>query len=286
MMNQSPLSWDLIATYLAVRQTHSLSAAARRLHLSQPTVRRQIEALEAQLGVTLFTRSTTGLMPAPGTDGLHDLGAQIQAMADAFARRAAVAATPDRGRVRVSCSEIFATEILPPIIASLRGTYPSLIVELSVTNRTEDILQRAADIAIRLTSPQQDALVAQKVGRFTVGLYAAPGLVDADMGYACFQQHGPFVGEDRDTLIADGFRALGLPPPAHVVFRSDSHAAQLSALRAGVGAGICQDRLATGLVRICADVTFALDTWVIMHEDLRHFGPVRRVFDHLVAALR
>ncbi len=285
-MNTSPLSWDLIAIYLAVRDTHSLSAAARHLHLSQPTVRRQIEALEAHLGVTLFTRSAKGLAPAPDTDGLLALGTEMRALSDAFACRAKGAQVPDQGRVRVSCSQIFATEVLPPVLAALRAMHPGLIVELSVTNRTEDILQRAADIAIRLIQPQQDALVAQKVGTTMVGLYALPGLVDPAIDYATFQQHGPFIGEDRETSFANGFRAKGLTPPANIVFRTDSQPAQLAALRAGVGAGICQDRLAKGLARLCPDLGFALDTWVIMHEDLRHAGPVRRVFDHLVAALR
>jgi DNA-binding transcriptional LysR family regulator len=285
-MNKPPLSWDLIASYLAVRQMGSLSAAARSLHLSQPTVRRQIDALEGLLGVMLFTRSATGLTPAPGTEGLQVLGEDMQGTAAAFARRATGIAAPDHGRVRVSCSEVFAVEIMPAILANLRTQHPGLIVELSVTNRTEDILQRAADIAIRLTAPQQGALIAQKVGTITVGLYARPGLVDPAMDYPSFQQHAPFIGEDRDTIITSGFRALGLSPPANVVFHSDSHPTQLAAVRAGVGAGICQDRLAAGLVRICPDVGFAMETWVVMHEDLRQFAPVRRVFDHLVHALR
>jgi DNA-binding transcriptional LysR family regulator len=285
-MRQPPPSWDLIATYLAVCDTHSLSAAARTLRLSQPTVRRQIEALETQLKVTLFTRSATGLTPVPGTDGLAALGAEMQAIADAFARRATGTQTPDQGRVRVSCPEIFATEILPPILANLRCTHPGLITELSVTNRTEDVVHRAADIAIRMTPPRQQALVAQKVGTAMVGLYAVPGLVDAGSDYASLQQHAPFVGEDRDTILARGFAAMGLAPPANVVFRSDSQPAQLAALRAGVGIGVCQVRLATGLVRLCPDISLGLETWVVMHEDLRQFAPVRRVFDHLVAGLR
>jgi DNA-binding transcriptional LysR family regulator len=285
-MSQPPPSWDLIATYLAVRDTQSLSAAARVLRLSQPTVRRQIEALETQLKVTLFTRSATGLTPAPGTDGLAALGAEMQAIADAFARHATGTQTPDQGRVRVSCPEIFATEILPPILANLRSTHPGLITELSVTNRTEDVVHRAADIAIRMTPPSQQALVAQKVGTAMVGLYAVPGLVDAGLDYASLQRHAPFVGEDRDTILARGFVAMGLAPPANVVFRSDSQPAQLAALRAGVGMGVCQERLATGLVRLCPEIRLGLETWVIMHEDLRQFAPVRRVFDHLVAGLR
>jgi DNA-binding transcriptional LysR family regulator len=177
-------------------------------------------------------------------------------------------------------------DLIATYLAALCGRHPGLIVELSVTDQTEDILKRAADIAIRLTAPRQDALVAQKVGAATVGLYAVPGLVDAGLDYASLQRHAPFVGEDRATIVAKGFAAMGLQAPAHVVFRSDSQPAQLAALRAGVGVGICQDRLAARLVRLCPEISLALETWVVMHEDLRHFGPVRRVFDHLVAALR
>ncbi|MGL4320859.1 MAG: substrate-binding domain-containing protein [Paracoccaceae bacterium] len=194
--------------------------------------------------------------------------------------------TPETGQVRISCSEIMATEVLPVVLADLRRVAPGVMVELSVSNMTEDIVQRAADIAIRMTRPVQAALVAQKVQTTMVGLFAVPGLVAAETDYATFQASGPFVGEDRDKIIASGFAAMGLALPEHVVFRSDSQPAQLAAVRAGVGAGVCQERVAQGLVRLCPEISFPLETWVVMHEDLRGFAPVRRVFDHLVAALR
>ena len=208
-VNQPSLPWDLIPTYLAVRALGSLSGAARAMHVAQPTMRRLIAALQARLGVTLFARSATGLRPAPGTDGLPRLGVEMQALADTFSRRATGTHARHPGRVRITCSGIFATAILPAILAALRVAHPGLIINLSATNRTEDILQRAADIAIRLTPPQQDALVAQKMRTTMVGLYAVSGLVDPAIDHATFQQHGPCIGEDRDTIIASGFRAKG-----------------------------------------------------------------------------
>jgi DNA-binding transcriptional LysR family regulator len=290
MSNLGP-SWDLIATYLAVRQTGSLSGAARKLGLSQPTVRRQVETLERAIGTLLFTRSAAGLTPVAGTDGLTELASAMQATADTFVRRATGAVDDLTGRVRISCSEIFAVEILPPILARLRARAPGIVVELSVTNETEDLLRREADVAVRLTAPNQAALVAQKVAAIPVGLYAAPGpfsdLADGK-DYAAIQRDLPFVGEDKSTMIEAGLRAAGLDSPANVVFRSDNQLAQLAAVRAGIGIGPCQVQIAerSGLIAVCPMLSFRMEAWVVMHEDLRQFAPVRAVFSHLVNELR
>lgn len=281
-------AWDLIAAYLAVRRTGSLSAAARSLSLSQPTLRRRIAALESQLGVVLFSRGGTVLSPAPGTDDLLTLATQMDATAASFVRRARADGGPVP--VRISCSEVFATEIMPGILADLHRARPEILPELSVTNRVEDILRRDADVAVRLARPRQEALICRRVRPLEIGLYAAPGAL-ADrfhgLGYAAFQPVGAFIADDRAEVTAHGFRAVGLDPPATVVLRCDNLPAQLSALRAGIGAAPCPVRIAEawGLVRLCPELSFELETWVVMHEDLGQAAAVRAVFDALVAAL-
>jgi DNA-binding transcriptional LysR family regulator len=97
------------------------------------------------------------------------------------------------------------------------------------------------------------------------------------------------VGADRGRGTIDAMAAAGLATtPRDYAFRSDSHLAQLAAVRAGVGIGVCQLPLSQApvpLVRVLPQLSFHLDAWVVMHEDLRAVSRIRLVFDHLVAHL-
>jgi DNA-binding transcriptional LysR family regulator len=287
-MNLGLQDWDLIAAYLALRQHGSLSAAARAVGVSQPTMRRRIEALEERLGQVLFTRSATGLHPLADDQGLMALAEVMGATAAAFSRRAGEAGVV-AGTVRLSVPEVFGLALMPKVIGELQAKHPGLVIELSLTNAVEDLLRRDADIAIRLTPPVQEALVAQKVAATDVALFAKASVAEglAGRSYAEIYKSMPFIGDDRRSVIAQGFASLDLPMPGRVVLRTDSDAAQLAALQAGVGVGICQVAVARalGVVRLCAEVELSLPTWVVMHGDLRGLARARAVFDHLVAAL-
>lgn len=282
-------NWELFAAYLAVCRTSSLSAAARQLGLSQPTVRRQIEALEALIGATLFTRSATGLIPVAGHSALMAQAEAMEAAAQAFARLASAAADTVAGAVRLSCSRVYGVEILPPILAALMARWPALEIELVLTNDVSNLLRRDADIAVRLTPPQQEALVARKVAPMRVGLFAAPSLAKRLEGldFPALAATGLMIGQDRSETLAAGLRQHGLVPPQRTVFRSDDDLAQLGAIRAGIGFGICQVVIGerAGLVRLLPDVTPTVGAWVVMHEDQSRLARTRTVFDALVADL-
>ena len=115
--------WDELRTFFEVARDGSLSGAARRLGLTQPTVGRRIDALEKGLGVTLFTRSPRGLTPTAAALALAPHGQAMEAAAAALARRAASEASADRGVVRVTASEIIGAEALPLIFAGFRAVF-------------------------------------------------------------------------------------------------------------------------------------------------------------------
>jgi DNA-binding transcriptional LysR family regulator len=282
-----PADWTLIAAFLAVSRTGSLSAA-RRLRLSQPTVRRHVEELEASLGAALFTRGPTGLTPTPTATLLVPHAETMEAAAHAFRRAATEDADAIRGPVRLTCSEVHGTEVLPRLLAPLLAAHRGLVLELVPSNDTQNLLRRDADLALRFAEPAQDALLARKVAPIPLGLFAAPSLVER-LGlpdtYVDFAARWPAVWDDRRDLLARGFHAFGLAPPAKVVLRTDSDLAQLAAIRAGIGAGIAQVQLAQGLTRLLPGVAPAMPAWVVMHEDLRRVARVRAVFDHLVERL-
>ena len=171
MMQRAP-NWDELRTFVEVARDGSLSAAARRLGLTQPTVGRHIDALEAALGLTLFARSPRGLTPTPAALALEPHVEAMAAAAAALARTASGEAAADRGAVRVTASEIIGSEVLPPILAAFHATHPGIAVELALSNRTADLARRDADVAVRMVRPTQSGLVARRIGSSRIGLYA------------------------------------------------------------------------------------------------------------------
>jgi DNA-binding transcriptional LysR family regulator len=196
------------------------------------------------------------------------------------------------GTVRVSASEIIAVEVLPPILAAIQDEYPALEIELSASDQVEDLLHRAADIAVRMTEPSQEALVVRRIGGIPVGMFAHRRYLDrhgTPRSAADFAGHR-FIGYDRQSAYV---RAMGKRYPALAklvyAFRTDSNLAQLAAIRGGAGIGMCQVGVAAGdpdLVRVLPRVfDLALETYVAMHENLRATPRCRAVFDALVAGL-
>src|SRR5262245_9394834 len=291
-MTEAAPSWDLYHTFLDVVRNGSLSAAARRLGLTQPTAGRHIAALERSLGAALFTRSQRGLLPTRAALELVPHADAMAAAEAAFQRAASGEASVVGGSVRVTASEIMGCEVLPPILARFCAAHQSIAVELAVSNRVQDLLRRDADIAVRTGRPTQTALIARKIGSVRIGLFAHRAYVKArglPKGVADLAHHR-LIGFDRDStsFAAIGDTGLGLTRDTFG-FRTDSDPAQLAALRAGIGITGCQHQIAARdkqLVPILPDkISFRLEIWLAMHEDLRATQRVRLMFDHLANEL-
>ncbi|AQZ52726.1 LysR family transcriptional regulator [Martelella mediterranea] len=285
-------SWDYYRTFLAVLESGSLSGAARRLGLTQPTVGRHIEALERDAGQQLFTRSQRGLEPTDTARAMKPLAEAMAASADAMRRASSETRDEVSGSVRISASDVISIEVLPGILAPVMAAYPRLEFELSVSDALEDLLNRKADIALRLVEPTQAALVVRHVGKIPIGCFArkevvarfgAPQTID-DLKAV------PTIGFDRELAyvrdMMEGFPELALPDFS---FRSDSNLAQLAAIRTGCGFGFCQHPLGErdpALIEVLhGQIPFQLPLWIAMHEDLRRSPRCRVVFDALVKGM-
>jgi len=289
-MKQQP-GWELYRSFLAVVREGSLSGAARALSLTQPTIGRHIDALEAGLGVSLFTRSQAGLIASEGASLLVPYAEAMESAADALQRAASGEAEDDRGTVRVTASEMIGGEVLPAVLTAFRESHPRVIVELVLSNRTEDLLRREADIAVRMVRPSQSALFARKVGVIHLGFHAHPRYLKSHgtpKNFGELREH-PLIGFDKLPSVR---RLEGLDFPISrelFAFRCDSDVGQYALLRAGFGIGICQLGLGRRdkLVHLLPGAfSFSLDTWVVMHEDLKSTHRMRLMFDHLVEHLR
>jgi DNA-binding transcriptional LysR family regulator len=291
-MTQRSPSWDELRTFVEVVRDGSLSGAARRLGLTQPTVGRHIDALEAALGLTLFTRSPRGLTPTPAALALEPHVDAMAAAAAALGRAASGEAAADRGTVRVTASEVVGCEVLPPILAAFRAEHPGIVIELALSNRTADLARRDADIAVRMVRPTQSGLVARRIGTSRIGFYAHREYL-ARFGEPRSLANLPghcLIGFDRDDTT---FRSAGDIPRQLTReafgFRCDSDLAHLAALRAGVGIGGCQENIARRMPELVAVLPnafhFAMEVWLVMHASLKTTRRVRLLFDHLAAEL-
>ena len=164
-MKASPLNWELCRSFLMVLREGNLSRAARALQLTQPTLGRHIDEIEKTLGVSLFTRSPQGLRPTEEAVQLKPHAEAMAAAAEALVRAASGGPGETRGSVRVTVPELIGTELMPSILTSFRAAHPAIAIELVLTNATENLLEREADVAVRLVPPAQGALLARKLGQ-------------------------------------------------------------------------------------------------------------------------
>jgi DNA-binding transcriptional LysR family regulator len=291
-MNIEP-AWDLYRSFLAVLRLGSLSAAGRALGLTQPTIGRHMAQLQESLGGrVLFTRSPSGLMPTAAAHELRPHAEDMAAAAAAFTRMGSANVEEDAGVVRLAAADVVGVEILPPILSEFRHKYPNTVIELSLSNQMADLLRRDADIAVRMVRPKQKALLARRAGKVTLQFHAHRRYLER-YGYPERLEdltHHTLIGFDRALPFATLVDAMPVPISRELfAFRCDYDLAQLAALRAGFGIGLCQ----TGIARRDPDLLpllnkqfkFEMEIWIVMHNDLKRVSRMRLMFDHLVANL-
>lgn len=285
--------WTLYRSFLTVAETGSLSAAARVLGLSQPTLGRHIADLESVLQVSLLTRVLRGYE-------LTDAGAAMlpaaKAMREAAARLALIAAGREQGltgTVRLTASRVVAHHLLPPMLASLRRQEPGIEIELVPSDSTENLSFREADIALRMYRPTQSDVVMRHLCDLPMGMYGATAFLD---------RHGrpdtltdllglDFIGFDKSDLVLRLMAGLGLQKRREdFPVRCDDQVVYWNLVRAGCGLGGAQCLIgdAEPLVeRVAPFIALpALPVWLVAPQALRQNPRVRRVMDHLATAFR
>jgi len=287
------VGWEHYRSFLGVLREGSLSAAARSLGLTQPTLGRHIDALEKALKVKLFARTQNGLVPTQSALDMAPHAEAMEAAALALVRSASGDAGEMRGAVRLTASEIVGAEVLPAILSEFHAQHPQIAIELALSNRNQDLSRRDADIAVRMIRPVQKALIAKRVGTVQIGLYAHRRYLarrGTPRSIEELTQH-TLIGFDRDASAFRSLGSSGLPISREIfALRTDNDHAQLNALCAGFGIGGCQAGIAacnSDLIPVLArEIGFRLEMWLVMHEVLRANRRVRMLFDHLDRALR
>lgn len=283
-------AWEYFATFLAVAESGSLSAAAQRLGISQPTAGRHVLALEEQLSVTLFIRHARGLSLTDEGAALFGQGRDIAERMEALFRNAQGAEATLRGSVRISAAEPVGVHAMGPCLAQLRRDLPEIDLELVIDNSPANLSSREADIAARMFNPTQLELIARRIGTVELGLFASrdylarhgvPKGIQARSGHT-------WIGMDRDPAWHRFIEQAGLSA-RDFGYRCDNILAQIQAVRDGVGVGVMHLALGTrdeSLVRVLPELPLPpLEMWLVMHRDLRGHAAVRTVFERLVSGL-
>ena len=219
----------------------------------------------------------------------------MAAAAGAALRDASGAADGERGVVRVAVSEFMGVEVLPPILSSFHEKHPDIVIEMVLSDKTEDLSRRDADIAVRMIRPTQGALVARKIGAIRLGFYASEGYVarhGVPAGFEDLRNGHTLIGYDRERIDLEALRHVdfgGIDINRNTFqVRTDNNVAQVASVRAGLGIGAVQNTLARrwGLVPVMPNAFhFELEVWVAMHENLKGSRRMRLMFDHLAEGL-
>jgi DNA-binding transcriptional LysR family regulator len=289
----SDIGWELYRSFLGVLNQGSLSGAARELGVAQPTIGRHVAALEKSLGLALFTRSQTGLLPTQAGQSLRTYAESLQSTVAALERAAANQGSGVSGSVRITASDIIGVEVLPPIIARLRDKYPELTVELALTDRVQDLVRRESDIAVRMMRPRQELLVARRAGQIVLGLHAHQDYLSrrgTPKSIADLANHALIGFDETTAFIREAGKSFSEWRREAFSLRTDNNLAQLALIRSGAGIGVCQAAIAqrdNRIVRILPkQFSLPLETWITMHQDLRNSPRCRVTFDALVKGLQ
>jgi len=284
--------WNQARAFLVTAEEGSLSAAARALDMTQPTVGRQVSALEAELGVSLFERTNSGLVL---TQSGADLMAQVKTMGDAAANLSRLAsghAEAVEGIVCISATEMISAFVLPPIIEKLRNQWPKIEIEIIASNDTSDLSRREADIAIRNYRPTQQELIAKRVQNTSGHLYASINYIrnlderqsPEDLNNAVF------LGADRSSSVISYLKKFGFDlNSSNFPVIIANHLVQWEMVKHGTGIGFMMSDIgdAEPLVErvLPAFPAFEKETWLVAHRELKTSRKLRVVFDYLAAEL-
>lgn len=284
--------WNQARAFLATFEEGSLSAAARALGRTQPTMGRQVAALESSLGIVLFERIGKSLIPTPAAMQLVEYARTMCDAANQMSLTAFGQSDAIEGNVRVTASDVMSAYILPPALKKLRAIAPLVEIEVIASNSIQDLQLREADIAIRHVRPEQPELVARLLCQTSAHFYAAKNYLDLRG-----RPHSVSELSDHDFIgLGDNLRMIELLEPFGVSLAqnnfkqsSENNVVGWEMAKLGMGIIIMSDKVAeplTDMERVLPKMDpFEFPIWLVTHKELHTSGRIRIVFDLLAEFL-
>ena len=287
------IDWNLVRAFSATADAGSLSAAARTLGLTQPTLSRQVAALETELGVMLFERIGKKLVLTDAGLGLLAHAQSMATAADAMALAAAGRIQEVEGRVTISATDTIAAYLLPDIVARLRRDAPQITLAIVASNSFSDLRRREADIAIRHVRPTESELIGQLVRETKAHFYATAAWIEKNGSPASLAElaEADLVAFEPAEVFVEHLARIGLPLRLDR-FRivSENAVVLWEIVRRGLGVCVMLQEIAErtpGIVRLFPALPgIPVPIWLVSHNELRTSRRVRIVFDILAEELR
>jgi DNA-binding transcriptional LysR family regulator len=287
----SEIDWNQARAFCATAETGSLSAAARKLGLTQPTLSRQVAALEAALGATLFDRIGKRLVLTDAGLGLLEHARAMTAAAEAMALAAAGKSQDIAGRVTIGATDAVSAYLLPGLVSRIRETAPQITLAIVASDGISDLRRREADIAIRHVRPTELELIARQVDGMTAHFYAAESWIAkngmpesvADLRAA------ELLGFEPVDRFAEHLQAAGIDISADRFRIVSANSVVLwEMVRQGIGVCMMLAEIAErmpGVVRLLPELPGTrVPVWLVSHRELLTSRRVRLVFDALAEA--
>ena len=278
--------WDDLRLFLAVARAGSLSGAARELGVNHSTVFRRMNGFEERLGVRLFERLPSGYVLTPAGEETREAALRIEDEVATLGRKVSGQDLRLSGTIRITTIDMLALGLLPRHLAAFRAAYPGIELEVHLTNAALDLGRREADVALRVGNEPPEALIGRRVGRLAFAVYGSSEYC-ASRPDVPLKRHEWIGLESEHAPLARRFAKF--LPDMKTIFRANSIAASIAAAQAGIGLAVLPCGLADpdpGLRRV-ADLPddFALDLWLLTHEDLRRTARIRAFMDFLAEAI-
>lgn len=283
--------WNRAKSFLVTAEEGSFSAGAAALGLSQPTLSRQVSALEDELGVSLFERSSRGLHLTTTGEELVQYVKEMAQIASQFSLSATSRSEGIEGKVTITATDITAMYILPKIITGLREHAPGIDIELISTDQTRDLQGREADIAIRASRPTQPELIARKLRQLCGSLYASTDYIDSLGGPITLNKlnQATFVGIDKDSPQVEFLYKYANIVPTRSPIVVDSTLVQWEYVRRGMGIGFMLDAIGDDdplVERVIPEISpLSVEIWLVVHRELRTSPKLQIVFEYLAKHL-
>ncbi len=282
--------WNRARAFLVTAEEGSLSAAAKALGMAQPTLGRQVDALEEELGVILFERLGRGLSLTPSG---HELLSHVRSMGEAASQMSLAATGRSKaleGSICITATEVTAIYDLAPIIAKLRKIHPGVEVEVAASDDSKDLRRREADIAMRNYRPKENDLVARKIGEEVAMLYASADYIEkygVPNKLRDLRNH-KFVGFDGSDEMVKQLSSIGLEiSDDNITVRAGNHMVHWELTKAGVGIGIMPERVGDLEPKVRSIMPsfrkMVYPVWLVAHRELHTSRRIRTVFDFIAS---
>jgi DNA-binding transcriptional LysR family regulator len=282
-------NWEHAKVFLIIAREGSLTSAAKVLNVSQPTLSRHINALEAELGFDLFERTSTGLLLTVKGQLLFEHVERMAECANAFSLEATKQSTTIKGDVRISAPEVFAGLMLPKLVLDINEQYPDINVEIQANNKVADLLHREADIAIRTFRPTEVELIVKKLVEGKGRLYCAKNYLHSGV---TVNQHTienvTFINFDPAFPIANNPHYLNISSN-YKLLKTENYLVGWEMVKNGLGIGFMDERVGDNEASVVRALPhkepLKFELWLVVHRELRNSPSLKAVFDCIVRHL-